>query len=265
MTATPQFDETPQGYLAEADKNFDAGDRFEGSKYVWLATQAAIAAFAERRGLPCGNDDEAFEVILTLELQNGRDYDHTGAYGIAQGFRDNSQKPGKYDTSLDLNHWDEQGFALRRPIAAEFVNYIVEKTPTKGAIPQGRKTPREYLYEAEKRFYAGDKKEGSKYTWLATLTAIAAIAEQRGLPCRNYDEARNVVRALKDGGDSALEYGGGMSVAQGFLDNAQIPRDEEYDLSLYHWDDEEFAAYRPEAEEFIDYLSGKVAGAPAGQ
>ena len=200
MTATPQFDETPQGYLAEADKHFDAGDRFEGSKYVWLATQAAIAAFAERRGLPCGNDDEAFEVILTLELQNGRDYDHTGAYGIAQGFRDNSRKPGKYDTSLDLNHWDEQGFALRRPIAAEFVNYIVEKTPTKGAIPQGRKTPREYLYEAEKRFYAGDKKEGSKYTWLATLTAIAAIAEQRGLPCRNYDEARNVVRALKDGG-----------------------------------------------------------------
>ena len=129
MSAEPQHAKTPQEYLAEADRRFDAGDKRTGSKCVWLAVQTALAALAAQRGAPLRNDDDAFKLVVELNREDGNTREPIGGYSVAQGFQDNSREVWEEDNfDLSLYHWDDDGFELARPLAAKFVNYLVKKS-----------------------------------------------------------------------------------------------------------------------------------------
>ena len=128
MRAEPQYDKTPREYLEEADRQFDAGNKREGSKRVWQAVQTAIAAVAAQRGLSCLDDDDVFRLVVALDKEDGNTRQQIGSYGVAEGFRDNSREVWEEDNyDLSLYHWDEDGFEMARPIAVEFVEYLVKK------------------------------------------------------------------------------------------------------------------------------------------
>ena len=129
MSAEPQYAKTPQECLAEADRLFDAGNKREGSKFVWQAVKTALAAIAEQRGLPCRNDDDAFRLVVELNREDGNTREPIGGYSVAQGFQDNSREMWEEDRfDLSLYHWDDDGFELARPLAAKFVDYLVKKS-----------------------------------------------------------------------------------------------------------------------------------------
>lgn len=127
------------------------------------------------------------------------------------------------------------------------------------AGPQPAKGPQEYLAEADRYFYAGDQRAGSKCVWLAVHTALAAVAARRGHPFRNDDDAfRLVVELNREDGDTR-EPIGGYSIAQGFQDNSlEVWEEDNFDLSLYHWDEDGFELARPLAAKFVDYLVKKA-------
>lgn len=122
------------------------------------------------------------------------------------------------------------------------------------AIQPG-KSPLEYLAEAERRFAARSNRDGSKRVWQAFLAAAAPLAAQRGLPCGNVEEFNEVMRALGQENGDAREFRSVMTVAAGFLDNSrEVEEEGNFDLSLYHWADEEFPWRRKRARKCLDYL-----------
>ena len=128
MSAEPQYAKTPQECLEEADRLFDAGNKREGSKFVWRAVKTAIAAIAEQRGLPCRNDDDAFNLVVILNREDGNTREPIARYGISQGFRENSREVWEEDNyDLSLYYWDDLEFTVYRPIAAKFVRYLIAK------------------------------------------------------------------------------------------------------------------------------------------
>ncbi len=127
------------------------------------------------------------------------------------------------------------------------------------AEPQYAKTPQECLEEADRLFDAGNKREGSKLVWQAVKTALAAIADQRGLPLRNNDDAFSLAVILDKEDGYTREHIGNYAVSEGFHDNSrEVWEEDNYDLSLYYWDDLEFTVYRPIAAKFVHYLLAKA-------
>lgn len=128
MSATSQPAKTPQEYMAEADRRFDAGDKRQGSKCVWMAVQTALAAVAEQRGLLCCDEDDVFRLVVALDQEDGYTRQQIGSYAVAQGFLDNSREVWEEDNyDLSLYHWNDDAFEMSRPIAAEFVDYLIKK------------------------------------------------------------------------------------------------------------------------------------------
>lgn len=131
------------------------------------------------------------------------------------------------------------------------------------AIQPG-KSPLEYLAEAERRFAARSNRDGSWRVWQAFLAAAAPLAAQRGLPCGNLDEFKEVMQALGQENGDAREMRYVASLAEGFLDNSrEVGEDGNYDLELYHWPDEEFPWHRKAAKRDLDYLLS-ISKAPKG-
>ena len=127
------------------------------------------------------------------------------------------------------------------------------------AEPQYAKTPQECLEEADRLFDAGNKREGSKLVWQAVKTALAAIAEQRGLPLHNNDDELSLIVALDKEDGHTREHIGNYLVSEGFHDNSrEVWEEDNYDLSLYYWDDDEFEMYRPLAAKLVRYLVAKT-------
>ena len=120
-------------------------------------------------------------------------------------------------------------------------------------------TPHEYMEKANRHFDAGEKRLGSKCVWLAVWNALAAIAGQRGLPFRDEKDAFELVVKLDREDGYTREQIGNYAVAEEFLDNSrEVWEETNFDLSLYHWDDDGFEMCLPIAEEFVDYLVKKA-------
>ena len=127
------------------------------------------------------------------------------------------------------------------------------------AEPQHVKTPQECLEEADRLFDAGNKREGSKRVWQAVMTALTAVAEQRGLPLRDDDDELSLVVALDKEDGHTREHIGNYLVSDGFRQNSrEVWEEDNYDLSLYHWDDDEFEMYRPLSAKLVRYLVAKA-------
>ena len=119
-------------------------------------------------------------------------------------------------------------------------------------------TPHEYMEKANRHFEVGDKRQGSKCVWLAVWNALAAIAEQRGLPFRDEKDAFELVVKLDREDGYTREVIENYAVAEEFLDNSrEVWEETNFDLSLYHWNDE-FEMCLPIAEEIVDYLVKKA-------
>ena len=120
-------------------------------------------------------------------------------------------------------------------------------------------TPHEYMEKANRHFEVGEKRQGSKCVWLAVWNALAAIAEQRGLPFRDEKDAFELVVKLDREDGYTREQIGNYAVAEGFRDNSrEVWEETNFDLSLYHWSDDGFEMCLPVAEEFVDYLVKKT-------
>ena len=127
------------------------------------------------------------------------------------------------------------------------------------AEPQYAKTPQECLDEADRLFDAGNKREGSKRVWQAVKTALAAIAKQRGVSLRNDDDAFSLVVILDKEDGSTRQQIGNYAISEGFRDNSrEVWEEDNYDLSLYYWDEDEFEIYRPIVAGFVGYLVAKA-------
>ena len=122
------------------------------------------------------------------------------------------------------------------------------------AIKPG-KSPLEYLAEAERRFAARSNRAGCQRVWQAFLAAAAPLAAQRGLPCGNLNEFKEVMRALGQENGDSREMRYMMNTAEGFLDNSmEVGENGNFDLELYHWAEEEFPRHRKWAKKWLDYL-----------
>ena len=96
---------------------------------------------------------------------------------------------------------------------------------------------------------------GSRRVWQAFLAAAAPLAAQRGLPCGNLDEFKELMWALRQENGDAREFRSVMTVAEGFLNNSlEVGENGNFYLELYHWPDEEFPWRRKRARNCLDYL-----------
>lgn len=56
-----------EALLAEAEQEIARGNYHKGAGLVWQAAMEALAAAAERHGMPCGNREEARQVAKRLD------------------------------------------------------------------------------------------------------------------------------------------------------------------------------------------------------
>ena len=108
---------TPPDWLAEAEAAFAAGDNMAGSRHLWEATRAAIAALAIRRGLAWETEQDMFRLMVQLDREAGGGYNHLGRFGVAQSFRDNAE---------GVLHWEDWEFEYCRPAVERLVFGLTE-------------------------------------------------------------------------------------------------------------------------------------------
>ena len=108
---------TPPDWLAEAEAAFAGGDNMAGSRYLWEATRAAIAALAIRRGLAWEKEQDMFRLMVRLDQEAGGGYTYLGRFGVAQSFRDNAE---------GVLHWEDWEFEYCRPAVERLVADLTE-------------------------------------------------------------------------------------------------------------------------------------------
>ena len=104
-------------WLAEAEAAFAGGDNMAGSRRLWEATRAAIAALAVRRGLAWETEQDMFRLMVQLDQEAGGGYTCLGRFGVAQSFRDNAE---------GVLHWEDWEFEYCRPAVERLVFGLTE-------------------------------------------------------------------------------------------------------------------------------------------
>ena len=104
-------------WLAEAEAAFAAGANIAGSRRLWEATRAAIAALAIRRGLAWEREQDMFRLMVQLDQEAGGGYTYLGRFGVAQSFRDNVE---------GVLHWEDWEFEYCRPAVERLVFGLTE-------------------------------------------------------------------------------------------------------------------------------------------
>ena len=108
---------TPPDWLAEAEAAFAGGANIAGSRHLWEATRAAIAALAIRRGLAWEREQDMFRLMVQLDQEAGGGYIYLGRFGVAQSFRDNAE---------GVLHWEDWEFEYCRPAVERLVFGLTE-------------------------------------------------------------------------------------------------------------------------------------------
>ena len=124
---------TSQELLCEADRAFDSGDLCEGSRLMWKAAMAGIAAVADIYGWPCDSMDEIKEAIFRLnEMDNAK-----GSDGVIRYYRHRIH--GKFvEADIFREHaeteiwerpefrWDDTEFDAHRRSQKNFIKLLAE-------------------------------------------------------------------------------------------------------------------------------------------
>ena len=120
---------TPPDWLAEAEAAFAGGDNMAGSRCLWEATHAAIAALAIRRGLAWETEQDMFRLMVQLDQEAGGGYTYLGRFGVAQSFRDNAE---------GVLHWEDWEFEYCRPAVERLVFGLTEMAQSISVDNSGR-------------------------------------------------------------------------------------------------------------------------------
>ena len=116
-------------WLAEAEAAFAAGANMAGSRCLWEATRAAIAALAIRRGLAWEREQDMFRLMVQLDQEAGGGYTYLGRFGVAQSFRDNAE---------GVLHWEDWEFEYCRPAVERLVADLTEMAQSISVDNSGR-------------------------------------------------------------------------------------------------------------------------------
>ncbi len=122
--------------LAAADRAFDCdGDKREGSRLMWEAARAAIAAAAEARGLPAETDDDIAEAVYRMDgmvfdkrnkLEAYDGMSHFVPYSAAKYFKDYADGAWWIEDYPE-SQWEDDEIHIGRKSVKTFVADLIEK------------------------------------------------------------------------------------------------------------------------------------------
>lgn len=113
------------------------------------------------------------------------------------------------------------------------------------------------LAAADRAFDAGDLREGARLMWEASKVAIASVARKLDMPCKTYEDIKQVIYRL-DGIDEEgcfegyPHYSAKFGVARGFKEHAET---DEWELPEFEWEPDEYHMYRPSVKKFVAMLA----------
>lgn len=87
------------------------------------------------------------------------------------------------------------------------------------------------LEASDREFAAGNRKQGSALLYAAAVTAIRAIARQRGWPAESHRELTYATAKLGESEDNSFMVAG-FAAAEKFRDNAGKDFMEEYEIAV---------------------------------
>lgn len=119
--------------LAAAEREIGKGNLREGAGLVWRATMAALAAAAERHGMPCRNREEAVEFVNFLDdiapPSPDEIYTHRNlvAFSMADFYREEYQDWGEmpYDTEF---RWEPDEYTIHLESVRRFIKSLYCQT-----------------------------------------------------------------------------------------------------------------------------------------
>ena len=102
------------------------------------------------------------------------------------------------------------------------------------AEPDCPQSAQDYLDASDREFAAGNRRPGSALLYEAAVTAIRAIARQRGWPAESHRELTYATVQLAESEESDDGYFmvSGFAVAKTFRDNADKDFMEEYEIAI---------------------------------
>lgn len=99
----------------------------------------------------------------------------------------------------------------------------------------------EFLYDADRRFAAGDVLQGSEKLWGAAAHAVMTVAQQQGLPFGTH-------HALKIAADQLSKHRSDPSLGAGFFAAQQFHANFSHDFM----EDDDIARGRPLVRRFVE-------------
>ena len=112
------------------------------------------------------------------------------------------------------------------------------------------RTVQRLLDAADREFDAGEVRLGSMLIWDAVQTSLTAVAKKYGMPHHSLDDIKEVVRFLDRRHTEYPIYLAKFNVADGFRENGECPR----------WENFEIKIRRKSVGEFIDMLAEREHG-----
>lgn len=94
--------QTPQEYLAAADREFADGNHDDGSELLYQAVVCALTQLAEAYGRPCGTRAELKAFAGWLDEKHGGDGRHARKLRTAETFHHNAQYHFLYPEDIDV-------------------------------------------------------------------------------------------------------------------------------------------------------------------
>ena len=117
------------------------------------------------------------------------------------------------------------------------------------------------LAAAEREIGRGNLRKGAGLAWQATQAALAACAARHGMPCANWDDARELVVYLDQmaGAANPFDYGSehrntaALSVAYDFQEHYEMSED--LVDSGMEWEPDEYQLFLPSVQMLIARLN----------
>lgn len=117
------------------------------------------------------------------------------------------------------------------------------------------------LAQAEREIGRGNLRQGAGLAWQATQAALTACAARHGMPCANWDDARELVIYLDQVASAANPFDYGVEhrnttalfVAYEFQEHYEMT--EELIDSGMEWEPDEYRLFLPSVQKFIARLN----------
>lgn len=107
-----EYAETARGFLADADREFAAGDVAQASEKLWGAASQAVIAVAKQRGWRYGSHRDLKIAVERLADENG-DSRFASEFGVAEKFHANFYHQFMEDYELERDPVEVQRLVAR--------------------------------------------------------------------------------------------------------------------------------------------------------